>query len=249
MRNYRAFLCLFCLLTLLTSCTQMRLNRQISNSDSLQTYRGSPTASTKNTYMQVLLGVSKLDEDEMQFEMSSSSDPTVSDETDLSTMPFIGVAGQEPLFGNIIEAGIEGGILFSWWRDSVSAVSYNGALIVHIKNKLILTDLFIGPYLATRLGEWGRIYAGAGPVLMYGVLDTDNEDIDNNAGTVIEYDDTDTALGLGVYARAGIEFKLRYNQTLGLGVRGVKTELDFNDTVGEIDIQGVQAMLTYGFYF
>jgi len=104
-------------------------------------------------------------------------------------------------------------------------------------------------YLATRLGDWGRIYAGAGPVLMYGVMDMDNEDIDTNAGTVTEYDDRDYALGLGVYARAGIEFTLNYRNTIGLGVRGVKADLDFNDTVGEVDIQGVQAMLTYGFRF
>ena len=52
---------------------------------------------SKDTVFQVMVGASFLDEDEMTFEQSSSSDPTVSSEADLSTLPVFGVACQHPL--------------------------------------------------------------------------------------------------------------------------------------------------------
>ena len=49
----------------------------------------------------------------------------------------------------------------------------------------------------------------------------------------------------GYYARAGIDFAINNRQHLGFGVRYMSTELDFDKTVGNIDIEGPQYVLTF----
>ena len=46
-------------------------------------------------------------------------------------------------------------------------------------------------------------------------------------------------------ARAGIDFAINDTQQLGLGVRYLSTELDFDKTVGKLDIKGPQYVLTF----
>jgi hypothetical protein len=42
----------------------------------------------------------------------------------------------------------------------------------------------------------------------------------------------------------GIDFQIDDKQSLGLGVRYMAAELDFNQTVGQLDIKGPQYVLT-----
>lgn len=51
-------------------------------------------------------------------------------------------------------------------------------------------------------------------------------------------------VNVGYYARAGIDFEIEPNQHLGLGVRYMSTELDFDETTGNLDIKGPQYVLT-----
>jgi hypothetical protein len=62
-------------------------------------------------------------------------------------------------------------------------------------------------------------------------------------------DETDTAFGAGGYVRGGIDFMLSTNSAIGLGVRAIKTKLDFEDVIGDVDVDGVQGMLTYTIRF
>ena len=56
-------------------------------------------------------------------------------------------------------------------------------------------------------------------------------------------------INIGYYARAGIDFQTGDNQHLGVGVRYMSTELDFDKTVGKIDIKGPQYVLTFSHQF
>jgi opacity protein-like surface antigen len=121
--------------------------------------------------------------------------------------------------------------------------------VVVVDNRLVLTDLFIGGFVSTDLSRKARIYAGAGPMLLVGYYKIENEEEDTTTSTFIEEDETESAVGAGLYARAGIEFRVSENTMLGLGIRAFRSDLDFEDTVGRVDVEGVQAMLTYTMRF
>ena len=61
-------------------------------------------------------------------------------------------------------------------------------------------------------------------------------DLDNN-------DSND--INIGYYGRAGVDFEIQGNQQLGLGIRYMSTELDFDKTIGKLDIKGPQYVFTY----
>ena len=52
-------------------------------------------------------------------------------------------------------------------------------------------------------------------------------------------------VNIGYYARAGVDFEIGEGQHIGLGLRYMSTELDFDKTVGKIDIEGPQYVFTY----
>jgi hypothetical protein len=45
--------------------------------------------------------------------------------------------------------------------------------------------------------------------------------------------------------RAGIEVQGKNSSSFGLGVRGFTSPLDFDDTLGEVEFQGVQGFIAY----
>ncbi len=56
---------------------------------------------------------------------------------------------------------------------------------------------------------------------------------------------SESAFGVGVYGRAGAEIRLVDRSFLGLGVRWVATELDFDQPIGDLDVEGWQGFLTF----
>ena len=51
--------------------------------------------------------------------------------------------------------------------------------------------------------------------------------------------------GTGLYARTGIEFKFEDGSYMGLCVRGFKSKLDFEDVPEDIDVKGLQFLITF----
>lgn len=247
-RNRRVLVLLACFLlfaALFTSCAQTHNYEPVDRYD----WKDSGTKHFEGYNIQAMFGVTKFDEDELSYEKESSTDPTLDAESDLSTLPLIGAAGQMPLIGETIQGGLEGGFFFSWWRDEVRARSSGGTTIVVIDNSLILTEIFFGGYASADLGDKFRIYAGAGPLLMFGRYELETEDTDEAVPVSVEEDETASAFGAGGYVRAGVDYMLTRNSSLGLGVRAIKTRLDFDDEIGKVDLEGIQGMLVYSVRF
>jgi hypothetical protein len=89
-------------------------------------------------------------------------------------------------------------------------------------------------------------YGAAGPMVMFGSLEVNNEEIEPTPtdDSVNVPDSNSNDVNLGYYARVGIDFEIEPTQHLGLGVRYMSTELDFDETTGKLDIKGPQYVLT-----
>ena len=106
-----------------------------------------------------------------------------------------------------------------------------------------LVDASLGAFASTELGPT-RLYAGAGPLLLFGSLDSDEEETLSD-GTVIEVDERDSAFGVGGYLRGGLEFRLPDGAFMGIGVRAMSSSLDFGSDLGDVDVRGIQAFISY----
>jgi hypothetical protein len=199
---------------------------------------------------QVFLGVLELDDQNGDWEDISDSGVDV----DFSSLPSGGIE-LEYLFGRgWVHWGLNPGGSISWKNDDTnfggSLTNENGGtLVVDIDNSLFLMELHLGGFVRGRMHERITTYAAAGPMVIYGSHDVEDESfegIPESAEDPVDLDDTDSDdINIGVYARAGIDFEIDEDQFLGFSIRYLSTELDFDKTVGKIDIEGPQYVLTY----
>jgi len=193
------------------------------------------------TGVQAVIGAVKFDEDELTFERTGSDGSTAS--SDLSTMPVLGVIGQMPLWGNYVTCGIEAGALVSWWADNTKTAGSNGRVVVRMDSRLVLFDLFTGALINVPLGDQARAYIAGGPLLM--IADY-KEDSSEESDTLTSYrDENDSDNSIGVYGRAGVEFLINDEGLMGIGVRAMSVDLSFGNTVGDVELDGVQGFITY----
>lgn len=61
--------------------------------------------------------------------------------------------------------------------------------------------------------------------------------------------DNSNDVAFGYYGRAGIEFNVGNNSQMGVGVRYLGAEMDFDDTIGSVAVDGLQVLLTYSAWF
>ena len=198
--------------------------------------------STEDIFVQAMLGATHYSN--LSFEHQSITDPSVDAESEISLMPTLGICGGMSLLKEPATLGLEGGVLFGWRSDSVTAVGHGGTIRVNIDNELYLLDLFLGPYVSANLGQRWRIYAGAGPLMMVGQYDKRSDEQVSESEPIRE-DKTSMAFGGGLYARTGIEFKFEDGSYMGLCVRGFKSKLDFEDVPEDIDVKGLQFLITF----
>jgi len=198
--------------------------------------------STKDIHLQVMLGGTQYSD--LKFEHQSTTDPSVEAQSEITVMPTLGICGGMPLLKGPFTLGLEGGMLFGWRNDSVTAVGQNGTLRVNFDNKLYLLDLFVGPFVSANLGQRARIYIGAGPLLMVGQYDKRTDELVSESETIRD-DKTSMVSGAGLYARTGIEFMFEDGSMMGLCVRGFKSKLDFEDIPEDTDVKGIQFLITF----
>jgi hypothetical protein len=203
------------------------------------------TNTNPDTMVQVMLGTVRYSNLNLNYQ--STTDPSLEATSTFTWMPLLGVSGGIPLMQNPVTLGFEGGVLFSWMTDTVRANSANGSINIHVDNQLYLLDLFIGPYVSAEIKKRVRVYGGLGPLLMFGQNN-------NQASEYPEYPNTaqptyvsnnSSAFGPGLYTRTGIEFRLKNNSWMGVGVRGFTSRLNFNNVSGTTDVNGIQLMITY----
>lgn len=197
--------------------------------------------------LQVYFGVLELDDQTGQW----STDTQEPVDVNFSSLPTGGVETEYVFGRGWVHWGLNPGGSISWKNDDTQisgslTEQTGGRLQVELDNSLMLAELHLGGYVRGRLGERVTTYGAAGPMVMYGSLDVNNEHIEPAPadGSVDVPDSNSNDLNLGYYARVGIDFEIEPNQHLGLGVRYLSTELDFDETTGKLDIKGPQYVLT-----
>lgn len=202
--------------------------------------------------IQVFLGVLELDDQNGQWEDISDSGVDV----DFSSLPSGGIETEFAFGRDWVHWGINAGGSVAWKSDDTNfsggfTEETGGVLRVDVDNSLFLFELHLGGYVRGRLADRVTTYAAAGPMVMYGRHEVEDERAEqlpagDPVDDVPDIKDSDSDdVNIGYYARAGVDFEIGKNQHMGLGLRYMSTELDFDKTVGKIDIEGPQYVFTY----
>ena len=202
--------------------------------------------------IQVFLGVLELDDQTGQWD-DLSDDPV---DINFSSLPSGGMEGEYVFAKGWLHVGLNPGGSIAWKNDDTNISgnlnSANGSTLrIDVDNSLLLVELHLGGYARGRLTDRITAYVAGGPMVMYGSHDVKNDNIEevqpqhtgNRTVVLTESDSSDT--NIGYYARAGLDFQINESQHLGFGIRYMSTELDFDKTVGKVDIKGPQYVLTF----
>ncbi len=229
---------------------------------------GTPTLAQGSAYgdtrLQAYLGVMELDNQTGELQVNvdggSAGDPV---DIDFANLLYLGIDGETPMNkpNSGFEWGVNAGVSFGWeGGDTEFAGRVNeggGTVAFQIDNDMLVIEGHLGPYLRTHIGERVDFYLGAGPAIIYAEVDVDGENgeeatpssITTPNGTLILGDSSDSDVVVGLYARAGLEFDMGGGRSWGLGMKYLGGEMDFNDTVGEFDLEGLSVMLTYSAWY
>lgn len=182
----------------------------------------------------------------MGMHMAIEDDDADADNDDYKFSIF-GAAGQRSVHKGPLEYGLEVGLLFSMDNDrrytSVSSGSDGGTVHVRFENKMLLIDYFGGGYVGYSFSKYLRLYAGAGPLIVYGrkEYEPDDDDYDSDGSEV------ESKLSVGLYARTGVEFSITDNFMIGGGIRALTSGLEFKEPNGKIKYEGIQYVFNLTF--
>jgi hypothetical protein len=165
-------------------------------------------------------------------------------------MPWVGFIGQHLFAGGSTRVGVEGGVQFGWRSRDTSIVAGSNQAVIKIDSSLWLLDLSAGVCLDQRLGQRWRLYLAAGPAMVFGEYEEDEdvrsgEDTADPTATDAFEGESESEFGIGGYARAGLEYEFAPQSLIGLSVRGLATNMEFDNTVDSAKVSGVQAFVTF----
>jgi hypothetical protein len=197
-------------------------------------------------FLQGVVGAGIFTSDSLTFRLPPEES---GEEKDLSTMPFIGFIGQHLFAGDRTQLGVEGGILFGWRSRSSSVLVGPNQVAVKIDSSFWLLDLSAGVCLNQRLGPRWRLYLAAGPTMVFGEYDADEdvrtaEGADDPAAAAVR-GGSESEFGVGGYARVGLEYEFAPQSLVGFSVRGLASNMEFDNTVESSRVRGVQAFVTF----
>jgi hypothetical protein len=190
----------------------------------------------ENYIVQALLGAVQFNN--LKFDVEDSND----EEIDLSMIPQIGAAWGTIPKGEHLQYGLECSFLLGFQSDSVSFIAGGSGLHVKIETSMWEFDLAGGAYASLYLGknDFMRIYAGAGPLLIFS--NYDSEETTDGSDTT---ETRESAFGVGAYARTGLEFRIYGSGMLGIGLRGNWASVDFSNIGGSSDLSGISAFVSF----
>ena len=217
----------------------------------LMSFPASADEEAQGPLVQLLLGVLELDDQQGEWQEISDDDVDV----DFSSLPSGSVEVEYTYGGDRVQWGLNSGGSLAWKSDDTRfsggfSGETGGVIRVDLDNSLLLVELHLGGFLRAQLSQLVSVYAAAGPMVMFGEHEVEDENVDETPtptaqGTVVISNSDDSDINIGAYARAGVEFEIGKNQWVGLGVRYMRTKLDFDKTIGELDIEGPQYGLTF----
>ncbi|WP_372807436.1 hypothetical protein [Pontiella sp.] len=195
---------------------------------------------SENYTVQALLGVVKYDH--FTVDAPDSADPV---QIDVSSMPQLGGAWTTVPKGNRLQFGLEATFLLGFRFDKINYLAAGGSgLYVSLSTSMWMFDLSGGGYASLFLdpGRKVRIYVGGGPLM--GFADYRAKQDYKNSSLATETT-SETAFGIGLYARTGIEFRIHDRGMLGAGVRSNWSNVDFTEVGGSSDLAGFAGFVTY----
>ncbi|HEX5051178.1 MAG TPA: hypothetical protein VFZ65_05365 [Planctomycetota bacterium] len=151
------------------------------------------------------------------------------------TIPSLGGGAQLKLGGDGIDLGLEAFLGFNWRASSTAIAVGGGGAAVAVDTDLFLFDLYGGPFASAFLGSGARVYVSAGPLMQWATYDERG----NGDGS---------GFGLGYYARTGLEFVVGRGSFVGLGVRWSQAEIDVDNNLGDLQVDGLMVMLTFSHF-
>lgn len=198
-------------------------------------------------YLQGLVGAAGFDRGRLSFAENAPGEPDAVSTNDLSTMPCLGVAGQFALADVSDQVGIDASLLVGWRSRRTSLVAGGGQARVDIDAQLWLADLAVGLYAQTLLDRRWRLYGAAGPLLLFGEYSDDTRQEDAGVAPPVESkrSSSESAFGVGGYARFGVEYRIAADAFLGVMARGIATNLRFDRAAEAGDLTGVQGFVTF----
>lgn len=174
---------------------------------------------------------------------------------DFANLAVIGAEWEFPIQTGWVHWGINPGGSVGWQSDGTTFsggfTAENGdRLDIELDNEFFVAEIHLGAYVRGRLNDRITTYAAAGPALVYAEHTAQNERVTRSPvpwpqGTDVVGEEDASAIDIGYYARAGIDFEVRPAQHMGLSLRYSASELDFDDTIGTIDVEGTQVLFTY----
>lgn len=161
----------------------------------------------------------------------------------------VGADAQKPFGGRMFKYGIEVGALFHWDSDirnlAASSGSEGGTVAFSLDINSFLMDYYFGGYLSLEPAKWIRVFAGAGPLIVWGQREIETEVSDDEVSEV----ESDSGLGVGLYARTGLDIIIADTFGITAGMRINTTTLSFEDTAGEVDVEGLQYFGGFVYHF
>ena len=167
---------------------------------------------------------------------------TGTEEIDLSIIPQLGAGWGTIPKGDRFQYGLECSFLLGWMTDDISFTAGGSGLHVRISTSMWMFDLAGGPYASLFLDKKHRvrIYAAGGPLMTYADYRSEREEEGSD-----DEDNNESAFGIGLYARTGVEFRIYEAGMLGLGVRGSWANVDLSDVGGSTELTGVAAFVSF----
>ena len=170
-------------------------------------------------------------------------------------LPYGGAAVQTPFPGSRW-FGWEAGGAVSWKSDTTAFAASNTSVRVRIDSDLFVLETSLGAYAQATLGRL-RLYAAAGPVLLLGLHDVDDEAESEhgegvaaaNSGSFIRLEGDDSDATLGGYGRVGVELRVSPETFIGVSAKYLNADLQFDTFRDELDLTGTHWLLTVGGYY
>lgn len=196
------------------------------------------------------LGIMNINDQDARWSEISDSDLDV----DFANLFVVGAEWEFPFYTGFVHWGLNPGGSIGWQGDDTKfSGTINGdtgaTINFELDNSLFIAELHLGGYVRGRLTDRITTYAAAGPALFYAEHKTKSERVDEPDSLpgdgIVDGSENASALDFGFYARAGVDFEVRRGAHMGLSVRYGASELDFSDTIGNVDIEGTQLLFTY----
>lgn len=166
---------------------------------------------------------------------------------------------QTPLNHGVFQYGWEGAGSIAYERNVTVFLYVNGGATgtISVDSDLWTGDFSAGGFVSLEPTSWLRFYASAGPQIFWGLVDSKDDEVSidsypqtgaRGSSIVINTSSSDSDLGVGIYARAGVDLILPNGFILGGSIKQTNTELNFSGH-GSVDLTEPFYQLTLGHKF